>query len=117
MKLIGDEVMFVVTDPGAGCEMALELAVRPADHPRLPSARGGLAFGDVLSRDGDYFGPVVNLAARIVKLGAPGIMLASAGASRRGRRLRAHARSATASSRASTNASSSSSWRSATDGG
>ena len=39
--------------------------------PALPAGRGGLAFGAVLSRDGDYFGPVVNLAARVVKLAAP----------------------------------------------
>jgi adenylate cyclase len=79
VKLIGDEVMFVVADPEAGCEIALELASVLSDHPRLPPARGGVAFGAVLSRDGDYFGPVVNLAARIVKLCAPGTILASVG--------------------------------------
>jgi class 3 adenylate cyclase len=31
-----------------------------------------VAAGDVLLRDGDVFGPVVNLAARAVKLAGPG---------------------------------------------
>jgi adenylate cyclase len=78
VKLIGDEVMFVVADPSAACEIALALATCLADHPRLPPVRGGVTFGPVLSRDGDHFGPVVNLAARVVKLAAPGAVLVSA---------------------------------------
>ena len=34
--------------------------------------RVGLAAGEVMLRDGDVFGPVVNLAARAVKVAAPG---------------------------------------------
>jgi adenylate cyclase len=77
VKLIGDEAMFVASDPGTACEIALELTDRLAAHPRLPNARGALSSGDVLTRDGDYFGPVVNLAARAVKLADPGTVLAS----------------------------------------
>jgi adenylate cyclase len=77
VKLIGDEAMFVAADPGTACEIALELTDRLAAHPRLPNARGGLSSGDVLTRDGDYFGPVVNLAARAVKLADPGTVLVS----------------------------------------
>jgi adenylate cyclase len=79
VKLIGDEVMYVATDPRAGCEIGLELAERLTDHPRLPPVRGGLAHGSVLTRDGDYFGPVVNLASRAIKLAAPGSVVAAAG--------------------------------------
>jgi adenylate cyclase len=78
VKLIGDEAMFVAADAGTACEIALVLTGRLAAHPRLPSARGALACGDVLTRDGDYFGPVVNLAARAVKLADPGAVLVSA---------------------------------------
>lgn len=78
VKLIGDEVMFVVADPAAACEIAFALATRLAAHPHLPPVRGGVTFGAVLSRDGDYFGPVVNLAARVVKLASPGAVLVSA---------------------------------------
>jgi class 3 adenylate cyclase len=78
VKFLGDAVMFVASEPEAGCEIALELASQFASDTRLPPIRVGLAFGDALSRDGDYFGAVVNLAARIVQLAAPSEVLASA---------------------------------------
>jgi class 3 adenylate cyclase len=39
--------------------------------------RVGLASGEVLNRDGDYYGSVVNLAARLVGLAEPGEILLS----------------------------------------
>jgi adenylate cyclase len=77
VKLIGDEAMFTAPDAGIACAIALDLERSLAEHPVLPTARGGLAAGEVLSREGDYFGPVVNLAARAVKLADPGAVLAS----------------------------------------
>jgi adenylate cyclase len=77
VKLIGDEAMFIAPDAGTACAIARDLVGNLADHPILPAARGGLAAGEVLSREGDYFGPVVNLAARAVKLAEPGSVLAS----------------------------------------
>jgi adenylate cyclase len=71
VKLIGDEILYTAPDERAGCAIALELAATFADHPRVPQTRAGLAAGDVLLRDGDVFGPVVNLAARAVKLASP----------------------------------------------
>jgi adenylate cyclase len=73
VKLIGDEAMFTAPDAGIACAIALDLVRSLAEHPVLPTARGGLAAGEVLSREGDYFGPVVNLAA----LADPGVVLAS----------------------------------------
>jgi adenylate cyclase len=66
VKLIGDEVMFVCTDPNAACRAASALmdGFESASDRVLP--RGGLAYGNVLMRGGDYFGPVVNLASRLV---------------------------------------------------
>ena len=78
VKLIGDEVMYVAPAPSTGCEIALRLSERFSDHPRLPPVRGGLAHGSVLTRDGDYFGPVVNLASRTIKLAGPSAVLAEA---------------------------------------
>lgn len=78
VKFIGDAVMFVASEPVPSCEIGLELAAQFASSTRLPPIRVGLAFGDALSRDGDYFGSVVNLAARIVQLAAPSEVLASA---------------------------------------
>jgi class 3 adenylate cyclase len=44
----------------------------------IPAVRGGLASGRVMMRDGDVFGPVVNLAARAVKVAQPGEVLVTA---------------------------------------
>lgn len=72
VKLIGDEVMFVAPDAAVACRIALEVSKGLAGHNVLPPVRAGIAHGEVLSRDGDYFGPVVNLAARVVKAAEPG---------------------------------------------
>jgi adenylate cyclase len=77
VKLIGDEVMFAFTDPRAACETALRLTETFTEAAMLPPIRAGIAWGDVLSRDGDHYGPVVNLAARVVKLARPGTALVS----------------------------------------
>lgn len=77
VKLIGDEAMFVVSDPAKGCELALELKSTLAADAQLPAVRIGLAAGPVVSRSGDYYGDTVNLAARLVKLAEPGDVLVS----------------------------------------
>ena len=41
-------------------------------HRRRHPAPGGMVFGEVLFRHGDYYGPVVNLAARLVDAAIPG---------------------------------------------
>ena len=74
IKHIGDEVMFVAIDPVAGCELALALMAEFVDDGIQP--RGGLAFGDVVARQGDYYGEVVNLASRLADLAIPGEVLA-----------------------------------------
>jgi len=78
VKLIGDEVMFVATTAQTGAEVALTLAERFQGRPDVPPVRVGLAAGRVVAREGDYFGPVVNLAARIVKIAPPSTVFASA---------------------------------------
>lgn len=77
VKMIGDEVMFVIDDPGRGVELALALAEAYADDELLSDVRVGLASGPVLARDGDFFGPTVNLASRIVNVARPGSVVAS----------------------------------------
>jgi len=88
VKLIGDEVMFVASEPSTACEIALDITTRLSADPQLPQGRGAVAAGDVLTRDGDYFGPVVNLAARAVKLADPGCVLGSPDVARHARRFR-----------------------------
>jgi len=78
VKLIGDEVMFVATDATTGADVALSLAEKFRDRTDVPPVRVAVAAGRVVAREGDFFGPVVNLAARLVKLAAPGCVLAPA---------------------------------------
>jgi adenylate cyclase len=78
VKLIGDEVMFIAPTADAAAAIALDLVVALDTHPVLPPARGAIGAGLVTLRDGDYFGPVVNLAARLVHLATPGHAVAPA---------------------------------------
>jgi adenylate cyclase len=77
VKMIGDEVMFVVDNVADAARIGLDLADAYADDDLLSDVRVGLASGPVLLRDGDYFGPTVNLAHRIVNIGNPGTVLIS----------------------------------------
>jgi len=71
VKMIGDEVMFSVDDERAAVEIGLTLAEAYATEDDLSDVRVGLAAGPVLQREADLFGPVVNLASRIVGIAFP----------------------------------------------
>ncbi|MGH9026058.1 MAG: adenylate/guanylate cyclase domain-containing protein [Acidimicrobiia bacterium] len=75
VKLIGDEAMYVTVSAADACEIALELCQYVEDHTMLDRARGAVAVGALVARDGDYYGPLVNLASRAVKLAEPGCVL------------------------------------------
>jgi adenylate cyclase len=77
VKMIGDEVMFVVDGVADAARIGLDLADAYADDDLLSDVRVGLACGPVLLRNGDYFGPTVNLAHRIVNIANPGTVLMS----------------------------------------
>ena len=78
IKLIGDEILYTTSDAAAACAIALDLAESFRDHPIVPPIRAGLAGGQVMLRDGDVFGPIVNLAARAVKVAEPGEVVVTA---------------------------------------
>jgi adenylate cyclase len=78
VKMIGDEVMFVLSDPGDGVQLGLALAEAYAGDELLSDVRVGLAAGPVLAKDGDFYGPTVNLAHRIVNVARPGSVVTSA---------------------------------------
>jgi len=80
VKHIGDEIMFSGAGADDGCEIALSLIEAFADADSLP--RAGLAYGIVVARHGDYYGPVVNLAARLGDIAVPGEVLADDGVAR-----------------------------------
>ncbi len=72
VKMIGDEVFFAAPTAEAACRIGLEVCRAAADDDVLPPARGAVGIGPAAPREGDYFGPLVNLLARLVKAGAPG---------------------------------------------
>jgi len=76
VKFIGDEVMFVTGDGASACDIALSLIEAFAGDPAV-TPRAGLAEGALLDRGGDYYGPVVNLAARLAELAVPSEVLVS----------------------------------------
>jgi len=71
VKFIGDEVMFAFAHPGDACTCARRLFAL-AEVATIPGIRIGIATGEVISRFGDYYGPVVNVAARLVQAAPPG---------------------------------------------
>jgi adenylate cyclase len=75
VKMIGDEVMFVSELCVTAAEIALALAETYADDELLSDVRVALAVGPVLAQDGDFYGPVVNLANRVVGVAVPGSVL------------------------------------------
>ena len=77
VKMIGDEVMFSAGDPAVAARIALALSQAYAHDEMLSDVRVGLAAGTAVAHDGDYFGPVVNRASRIVGIARPGAVVAS----------------------------------------
>ena len=75
VKFIGDAVMFVAPDAAIAVDVAEALLL--AASVRGLTARAGVTVGTALALDGDYFGPVVNLAARLVSLADGGVVLVS----------------------------------------
>lgn len=77
VKMIGDEVMFVVSSASGAAQIGLSLAEAYSDDELLSDVRVALSIGPVLVKDGDYYGPVVNLASRLVNVAHPGTVLIS----------------------------------------
>ena len=77
VKMIGDEAMFVVQTAAGAARIGLSLAEAYAGDDLLSDVRVALAVGPVLVQEGDYYGPVVNLASRLVGIANPGTVLMS----------------------------------------
>jgi adenylate cyclase len=75
VKLIGDQLMARIGDPGAAIEFAVELSDHSMRaHERL-AVRVGLHHGPAVRRGDDWFGSTVNVAARVAALARPGEVL------------------------------------------
>jgi len=75
VKMIGDEVMYVTDDPAEAVRIGLALADEYAADEALSDVRVGIACGPVVEREADLYGPVVNLASRIVHIAFPGSVI------------------------------------------
>jgi adenylate cyclase len=74
VKTVGDGVLFTAASADAAADIGLDLPdVWTADE--RPPLRVGAAYGAVLTRLGDVYSPVVNLASRLTSLARPGALL------------------------------------------
>ena len=74
VKTVGDGVLFTAVEPVDAVEIALSLPEEWA-APDRPPLRVGAAFGTVLTRLGDVYSPVVNLASRLTSVARPATVL------------------------------------------
>jgi adenylate cyclase len=77
VKTVGDGALFVSSevDPLLAAACALHERVH-AEGEDFPAVRAGIAFGDAVVRGGDWFGPGVNRASRIVDVAKAGTIVA-----------------------------------------
>lgn len=75
VKFIGDAVMFIAVNSDDAVAAALDMVEAFGVELTGVAPRGGIAAGPALARGGDFFGPVVNLAARIADIAVPGEVL------------------------------------------
>ena len=75
VKTIGDAVMLRHTDPTQGVELGLWAAHDVMAGHGFPEVRVGVHYGPAVSRNGDWFGATVNLAARVAAIAAGGEVL------------------------------------------
>src|SRR5215207_8538526 len=74
VKTVGDGVLFTAGSAVDAVEIGLELP-EVWDAAERPPLRVGAAHGAVLTRLGDVYSPVVNLASRLTSIARPGTML------------------------------------------
>jgi class 3 adenylate cyclase len=77
VKTIGDEVFFAAPTADAACRIGTDVIRAAAEDEVLPPARGVVGLGYATPREGDYFGPLVNLLSRMEKIGNPNDLIAT----------------------------------------
>jgi len=76
VKWLGDGVMFYFADPSSAVLTGLDLVEQTPAAVDV-RARVGINAGNVVFREGDYFGRTVNVASRIADYARPGEVLVS----------------------------------------
>ncbi len=77
VKTIGDAVMFSIRDTPAAANLTIELVNHFAAADHVTELRAGLATGPVIEKEGDLFGPTVNLASRLTGVAYPSAVVIS----------------------------------------
>lgn len=77
VKLIGDEAMFATFEAATAVDIAKDLTELRVGPDGNGAVRVGIASGFVVTTGGDYYGTVVNTAARAVDLAKPGTAVAT----------------------------------------
>jgi class 3 adenylate cyclase len=80
VKTIGDAVFFAAPDVDVACRIGTEVLREVGEDEVLPPARAAVGVGAVAPHAGDYYGPLVNLLARLVKVGQPGELVVTSDA-------------------------------------
>ena len=75
VKTIGDALMVRVPDPGDAIQLGLTITHDVLRGHEAPAVRVGLNHGAAVERNGDYFGNVINVAARVSALASGGEVL------------------------------------------
>jgi len=71
VKTLGDGLMLRCLDPRAAVKLGLRVVEELSDDGSLPPVRVGIHTGPALTREGDWYGRTVNVAARLCAV-APG---------------------------------------------
>jgi adenylate cyclase len=74
VKTVGDGILFTTVSAVEAVEIGLGMP-EAWDTEERPPLRVGAAYGTVLTRLGDVYSPVVNLASRLTSLARPGTVL------------------------------------------
>lgn len=75
VKTLGDAVIFISDDVQTGAKVATELLQQLGRIEGMLPVKASLLWGRVVSSFGDIFGPMVNLASRLVDIAEPGTVL------------------------------------------
>jgi adenylate cyclase len=88
VKALGDGIMLRCADPGAAVRLALRIVTELEAEPGFPAVRVGVHTGPAVSRDGDWYGRGVNVAARLCSVAPGGEVLISDATRRAAGRMR-----------------------------
>ena len=75
VKIVGDAAMIVAEECADALRLAVDLVAASQELPGRPALRVGIHAGDIVERDGDYWGHTVNVAARVAGEARPGEIL------------------------------------------